>query len=785
MNLPRLSPIGEEVLAVATQQSAGHGQHYLGVEHLFLAIAEKRRPELGKAFAAQKIDLASYVDMLRERIRKAEGGIPGPEIGLTPRCREVLDLASLIAARAECERVEPAHMLRAILREGRSVPVRLLRAFDADVNALEDALTTEPEPGPTETPLLDQFGRDLTRLASRNMLSPIVGRQPEMDFLAQVLLRRNKNNPVLLGEAGVGKTAVVEGFAQHLVDPSCPEPLRGRRIIELTVGSLVAGTKFRGDFEERLLGIAEEVAENPEVILFLDEIHTLVGAGAAARDSLDASNILKPALARGELRCIGATTTPEYRRHIETDPALERRFEKILIDEPTPGEALEILSHLRPYLEEHHELDILPEALEAAVELTSRHVLDRQLPDKALDALDQSCARRRLQRYAEAATDQPSVPGIAVPGVGQLDFGLPEVEEEETVQVMAKDIANTVSQWTGIPLEKISGEAAKSLLNLEDELKARVIGQERAVRAVARTVLTARAGLAEPDRPLGVFLFTGPTGVGKTHMAKSLADVLFGDAKRLVRVDMSEYMEPHSVSNLIGAPPGYVGHEKEGLLISALRTHPHCIVLFDEVEKAHPKVFDLFLQIFDDGRLTGTHGKSADFTQSVIILTSNIDTSPSRTAVVGFGADEPESAEKADVRDALLTRLRPELVNRLDEVIAFEPLDRAALRIIVDGYIARIEDLLRSRDVTLELEDEVYDRLIELGVSQEFGARELRRAVDVHARQRLATEILEHGDDVHVIRGFVDDGEIRFEAVGAVEAVEAAEEEDAAPAEHD
>ena len=754
MNLPQLSPVGEEVLATATRESSGRGHHYLGVEHLFLALAEKRGAELGAAFALQKTDLASYLEMLRQRTRRAEAGTPEEEIAPTPRCLTVLNLASRIAVQSDRNLVEPVHLLRAILREGRSVPVRLLRGLDVDVTALEDALKSEPESGPTPTPLLDQFGRDLSRLAARGRLSPIVGRRDEMDLVAQVLLRRNKNNPVLLGEAGVGKTAVVEGFAQRLADPSCPEPLQNRRIIELGVGALVAGTKFRGEFEERLLGIAKEAAENPGVILFFDEIHTLVGAGAGGRDALDASNILKPALARGELRCIGATTIAEYRRHIEADPALERRFEKVLVDEPTPDEAVAILSHLRPYLESHHQVEILPQALEAAVELTSRHVLDRQLPDKALDAIDQSCARKRLQRYAGA-------------GLGDASSTSTVIAEGAPIRVRARDVAKTVSQWTGIPLAKISGEAAKSLLNLEDELKSRVFGQDKAVRAVARTVLTARAGLAEPDRPLGVFFFTGPTGVGKTHLAKSLAAVLFGDAKRLVRVDMSEYAEQHTVSNLIGAPPGYVGHENEGLLISALRTHPHCIVLFDEVEKAHPKVFDLFLQIFDEGRLQGTRGKSADFTQAVIILTSNIDPRPDRAPVVGFGAEEEaEKAEaEADAREALLARLRPELVNRIDEVITFEHLDRKSLRRIVDGYIAGIEELLKPRRLVLALAEEVYDRLIELGVSDEYGARELRRAVDLHLRQPLAAEILRRGEGIAGIQVSVEDGELRFEAL--------------------
>ena len=428
MNLPPLSPIGEKVLAAATQESAGQGQHYLGVEHLFLALAEERRADLRAALAGQKIDLINFLEMLRVRISTAESQFQGDDIGPTPRCREILKLASRIAARTDRGIVEPAHLLSAILREGRSVPVRLLRAVGTDVAELEEALRSEPKKVVTPTPLLDKFGRDMTHLATRGRLSPIIGRERETDLVAQVLLRKNKNNPVLLGAAGVGKTAVVEGFAQRLVDPSCPEPLRNRRIIELSVGSLVAGTKYRGEFEERILGIATEVAENPEIILFLDELHTLVGAGASDRDSLDASNILKPALARGELRCIGASTLAEYRRHIEPDPALERRFERILVDEPTPAEAVAILEHLRPYLESHHEVEISPQALKTAVDLTARHVLDRQLPDKALDALDQSCARKRLRRYTGGSEPTPGRPAPGRPAAGRPAPGRPAPE---------------------------------------------------------------------------------------------------------------------------------------------------------------------------------------------------------------------------------------------------------------------------------------------------------------------------------------------------------------------
>jgi len=737
VNLPRLSSQAEQVLAVATQTSADWGHSFLGVEHLFVGLAKTDDGNLAMAFAEVEVNFMEFMEVLESAIRQS--GANGAEgvMTPTPRCRAVIDLAARIATRLRSRVVEPDHLLEAILREGRSIPMRLMRKRDIDVSALQENLHSEPEQMPSPTPLLEQFGRDLTELASTGQTSPLIGRIEEMDLLSQVLLRKNKNNPVLVGEAGVGKTAVVEGFALRLTLPDCPEPLQNRRVVELAMGSLVAGTKYRGQFEERLLGILEELKGHPEVILFLDELHTLVGAGAAGGgDSLDAANILKPALARGELTCIGATTIEEYRRHVEADPALDRRFEKVLIDEPSSEEALEIVSKVRPSLEQHHQVEILSEAVEAAVQLTVRHVFDRRLPDKALDAVDQSCARKRLERYTG------------------------DIDEDRKIEVTAADIACTVSQWTGIPLERMSGEAARNLLNVEAELQARVIGQDDAVRAVARTVLTAKAGLSDPNRPLGVFFFAGPTGVGKTYLAKCLAEQLFGNTRRLLRFDMSEYMEPHSVANLIGAPPGYVGHEKEGLLISAMRTHPHCILLFDEVEKAHPQVSDIFLQIFDEGRLTGTSGRRADFTQAILILTSNIDIEPKQAPKMGFG-DQP-GAEPIDPRDVLLEHMRPELVNRIDTVVPFQKLQSDALRTIIDLHVSEIETLLERRNCKLRLDDAVYEHLLAKGNCDTYGARELHRLVDVNIRFPLAEEILRHGDSIEAIRVRLEGGKIVF-----------------------
>ncbi|MFT5048964.1 MAG: ATP-dependent Clp protease ATP-binding subunit ClpC [Chlamydiales bacterium] len=730
-----LAANSESVLASAGRASLITKCPYLGVEHLFLGLLEEE-PEL--ISERSSLEVAEIGRQLREYAtpRRPLPASTGPDP--TPRCRLALDLAGSIAASEDATAIEPRHLLRAILREARSLPVRVLRSFQIDLVAMEMSLDKAPEAPESPTPVLEKYGRDLTQMARNGGMSPVIGRAAEISLLAQVILRRGKNNPVLVGDAGVGKTAVVEGLAQQLVASDCPEPLKGRTLIEISLSAMVAGSKFRGEFEERLVNLIAECQAHPEIILFLDELHTVVGAGSA-EGAMDASNILKPALARGELRCIGATTMEEYRRHIEADPALERRFEKVLVEEPSSEDALAILEGLRMALEAHHDVQIEPDALRAAVDLTVRHVPGRRLPDKALDVVDQTCARARLARFTRADGAGASKPTVRM-----------------------ADIVQTVSDWTGIPLERMKGKAARQLLTLEDELGALVIGQDHAVEAVARTIVTARAGLADPNRPLGVFFFAGPTGVGKTWLAKSLAQVLFGDEKRLVRIDMSEYMQEHSVANLIGAPPGYVGHEREGSLISALRTHPHSVVLFDEIEKAHPRVLDLFLQIFDDGRLTGTNGKVASFTQSVVILTSNLNVSPQVKHGLGFNPDDKVSGE--DPRDLLKRILRPELVNRMDSVLVFEPLDEDALREIVDHALKAIGETLAERDLQLELGDEVYAHLVKLADASEFGAREIRRIVDRHIRHPLAEEILRNGDGNDTMRIHVREGELVFEA---------------------
>ena len=589
----------------------------------------------------------------------------------------------------------------------------------------QDEAPIQKEQSAKET-LLSKYGRDLTALARDGKLEPIIGRRSEMRTLTQILLQKRKSNAALIGPAGVGKTGIVEGLAQRIVSDKPPRGLEGKRIVEITMSSLVAGAKSRGDFAERMKKLIEEAQSDPDVILFIDEIHTMMGAGGEG--SGDAANILKPALARGGMSCIGATTVDEYRKYIEKDPALERRFQVVWVDQPTADEAVAILQGIKPRLENHHGVEISDEAIEAAVELSVRYLPDLNLPDKAIDLIDQACAAIRMLSYSHEA----SIFGPVVPRTIGRD-----------------DVEQVVSARCRIPVEQLSNDQAERLLKLEEEIKQRVMGQEEAVAAVCQSVQTAKAGLKDPNRPVGVFLFVGSTGTGKTELAKALAEFLFGAGDRLIRFDMSEYMEQHSVSKLIGSPPGYVGHDEQGQLTGALRSNPYSVVLFDEIEKAHPRVLDLFLQIFDEGQLTDSKGRRASFRDSVIILTSNLGSavvegkphsSSQRRGVDAELLDK--TAYRDQIMQAVTGAMRPEIINRIDQITFFYPLDRDAVRRIIDKLVGQLQVRLAPRNLSLKLHDGVYDLLLLQGYKPEYGARELKRVIDRMIAQPLANALL-------------------------------------------
>ena len=634
--------------------------------------------------------------------------------------------------------------------------------------------TAERQAPQSKTPALDHFGRDLTRDAAEGKLDPTAGREREIRRVITVLARRQKNNPVLIGEPGVGKTAIVEGIARRIVEGNVPAALLNKRIVALNLGGMVAGAMFRGQFEERVKAIIEEVRENPEVILFIDELHTVVGTGAA-EGAVGASDMLKPALARGEVRCIGATTLDEYRKHVEKDAALERRFQPVLVDEPSPEEALAMLLAVRPEYEKHHGVRITDEAAESAVTLSDRYINDRFLPDKAIDVLDEASSALRLeasesgegpegiaaleQRLAalqsqkeQAALDEQYERAAQLRQQElvvqtELDNARETISEADQLVVTPELVARIVEDWTGVPVSQMVESERQNLINLEADLHTRVVGQDEAIGAVAKAIRRSRAGLKDPKRPIGSFLFLGPTGVGKTELARALAAELFGGEDAMIRMDMSEYMEPHSVSRLFGSPPGYVGHDEGGQLTEQVRRRPYSVVLFDEIEKAHPEVFNTLLQIMDDGRLTDGQGRSVDFKNTVVIMTSNVGSADLRRAArIGFVAGPIEENRDREIRDKALEGLkrafRPEFLNRIDQVVVFESLSREDLRKIVDLLLARVAERLTAQGITLRIGDDVRDFLMEEGFDAEFGARPLRRAIQNHVDDALADAVL-------------------------------------------
>ncbi|GMU01560.1 AAA family ATPase [Corallococcus caeni] len=791
------------VLASAFETAQQAGAPGIDTEHLLAAIA--RDPRGREVLTRLKLDPARVATRAEAEMRRGKRPMERPE--LSPNAKRALELAYEEAYALGHSYVGPEHMLLGLLQEGEGTASEILREMGANHQrsreAVKEALAPGAEKKRSDTPSLDEYCRDLTELASEGKLDPVVGRANEIETTLEVLSRRTKNNPCLIGEPGVGKTAIAEGIAQRIASESVPDTLRNKRVLQLDLSGLLAGSKYRGEFEERLKKVIDEVKDHSEeVIVFIDEVHTLVGAGAA-EGAMDAGNMLKPALARGELHVIGATTLNEYRKNIEKDAALERRFQPVLVPEPTPEQAIEILEGLKDRYESHHRVRITEEAIVAAVELSDRYVQGRFLPDKAIDLVDQAAARVRLRQTArpqrltdaeqevararrslDEARDRKDTRRVreceqrleaAQKAAAAEQKEWRSTKREETPEVRDTDIAEVLSRMTGIPVTQMTEDERKKLTYLEQRLHERVIGQDEAIRVLSQAIRRARAGLKDPSKPIGSFLFLGPTGVGKTELAKTLAEQLFGDEKALIRFDMSEYMEKHTVSRLVGAPPGYVGYDEGGQLTEAVRRRPYAVLLFDEVEKAHPDVFHVLLQVLDDGRLTDAQGRTVSFKNTVIIGTSNLG-----SQLIQDMTARQESQER--IRDRVMTVLKghfpPEFLNRIDEAVVFEPLNRPQLREIVNLMLEKTRRLLHGQDIQMEATPAAIDALLERGWDPGYGARPLRReiqrAIEGPISESLISGTLQEGNRVRVD---FRDGEFRFEPVEAREERPAAEKQ--------
>ena len=762
--------------AIAEAQKLG--SEYVGVEHLLMGIASEKDSAGGKI-------LHSF-GITPEKIEQLLGGAHtsffNRELYIAPRTKRVLELAAAEANELGNNYVGTEHLLLAILREGDGMTMSILERFGVTEDKMQKAFETvmnESGKGGDSATLgdLSDYAIDLNERAKQGKIDPVIGRTNEINRVIQILSRRNKNNPVLIGEPGVGKTAIAEGLAQRIVENDVPEILKNCHIISLNMSSMVAGTKYRGEFEERLKKVIEEVKKHPEWILFIDELHTLVGAGAT-EGSMDAANIMKPALARGELRCIGATTLKEYKKYIEKDAALERRFQPVKVGEPTNEETVQILQGLRDKYEAFHKVKIPDEAIKEAVRLSSRYITDRFQPDKAIDVIDEAAAKIRMeassapkglkqkedelaniQKEKEAAVSAQNFEKAAVyrDQAKKLSDEIENLKkdwkgaDQDHLAVTPEDIAEVVAKWTGIPLQNLTQSDSERLLHLEDELHKRVVGQEEAVHAVAKAIRRARAGMKDPHRPIGSFMFLGTTGVGKTELAKALAECMFGSEKALIRFDMSEFMEKHEVSRLVGAPPGYVGYEEGGQLTDAVRKNPYSVILFDEVEKAHADFFNILLQVLDDGRLTDGQGRTVDFTNTVIIMTSNLGSTLLRehTKSMGFTAEHKEGETtdfeeiKGKIMDTVKRTFRPEFINRIDEIIVFHPLTEDDLKKIVRLLMAKVEKKMDSMHVALKVSDKAFEQIIKDGTDVEYGARPLRRTIQREVEDAIAELILE------------------------------------------
>ena len=781
---------------------------YIGTEHLLLGLLSETEGAAGRVLEEFQVDGKKLVELIDKLVTPAEvGNVTEIEMkpAYSPRTEKVLESAVAEAQNSGCEKAGTEHLLLAMLRETDCVGTRLLYTMGVNIQKLYAAVLgamgydnesiqeefqaakAMQNPGGSPTPALDQYSRDLTQMAAEGKLDPVVGREKEISRLIQILSRRTKNNPCLVGEPGVGKTAIAEGLAQRILAGSVPETIKDKRLVVLDLSGMVAGSKYRGEFEERIRKVVDEVRENQGILLFIDELHTIIGAGGA-EGALDASNILKPSLSRGELQIIGATTLEEYRKYIEKDAALERRFQPVTVEEPSEEEAYEILKGLRPYYERHHKVEISDEALEAAVKMSVRYINDRFLPDKAIDLIDEAASKVQLSGYQASSEIEDLSREIqeilqekeraiktgylslakecqekqkkAEARLEQLLVKEEKKNQRKSGKVDEKAVASIVSDWTKIPVQRLTEGETRRLAQLEKELHKRVIGQEEAVHAVSQAVKRGRVGLKDPNRPIGSFLFLGPTGVGKTELSKALAQAVFGSEQAMIRVDMSEYMEKHSVSKLIGSPPGYVGYDEGGQLSEKVRRNPYSVILFDEIEKAHPDVFNILLQVLDDGHITDAHGRKVDFKQTIIIMTSNAGAQAIvEPKQLGFISQKDEKKDYEKMKSGVMEEVRrlfkPEFLNRIDEIMVFHTLNKEEIRKIVLLLLKSLEKRCEEQmDIHLNVTNSAVDYIAEAGFDAKYGARPLRRAIQSKIEDRLANELLEgkikRGDIVQV-----------------------------------
>ena len=823
--MSNFTPRAQQVLALSRKEADRFNHNFVGTEHLLLGLIK-----LGQGVAVNVLQkMGLDLDTVRMEVEKQVGTGPDQKvignIPYTPRVKKVLALAAKEAKALNHTYVGTEHILLGLLREGDGVAARVLKSLDVDLEQTRQEILKELDPnftsqeehssseggekvvekkGEVKTPALKAFGRDLTEIARKGEMDPVIGRRAEIERVTQILCRRTKNNPVLLGEAGVGKTAIVEGLAQEIAKGNVPELLRDKRVITLDLALMVAGTKYRGQFEERIKAVMDEIRRAKNIILFIDELHTIVGAGSA-EGTMDASNIIKPALSRGEMQCIGATTLTEYRKYIEKDAALERRFQSVKVEAPSIEEAILILKGLRPKYEEHHKAEITDKALESSVKLSDRYITDRYLPDKAIDVMDEAGSRARIgamtrpPELKEIESEIEEIKGRKEKAIKEQDFegaaAMRDKEkhakdrmesvlnawktsrEEKRVKVDEEDILHVVAKWTGIPLKRMEEGEAKRLLNMETDLSRVVVGQREAVGAMCKALRRSRADLKDPKRPIGTFALLGPTGVGKTLLAKSLAEHMFGDAKSLIQLDMSEYMERHNASRMVGSPPGYVGYEEGGQLTEQVRRKPYCVVLFDEIEKAHPDVMNMLLQILEEGKLTDNVGRVISFRNTIILMTSNVGAeSLKKATAMGFApiTDENSYEKMRDkIMDEAKRLFRPEFLNRLDDIIVFRPLTKPDLIEILALEIEKVMERLKGKKMELRLDEKANDFLVEKGYDPTYGARPMRRAVERFLEDPLAEEILKGNlHDNEPVLASVEDGKLVFrqktEATGAL-----------------